>query len=123
MNTGLSLAPLFRHTVGFDRFDELFNSAMRADQITVSPGRRRFQRAPASESSLACATMSSLASTTRYSNTAAWAWRTGWRHDLRTRTRIWSSSPAQSSRSQVTVLPTELHPVDSSILRLKRTCA
>lgn len=32
MNTGISLAPLFRHTVGFDRFDELLNNALRADQ-------------------------------------------------------------------------------------------
>ena len=32
MNSGFSLAPLFRHTVGFDHFDELFNSALRADQ-------------------------------------------------------------------------------------------
>lgn len=32
MNTGFSLAPLFRHTVGFDHFDELLNSALRADQ-------------------------------------------------------------------------------------------
>ncbi len=32
MNTGFSLAPLFRHTVGFDHFDDLFNSALRADQ-------------------------------------------------------------------------------------------
>lgn len=32
MNNSISLAPLFRHTVGFDRFDELFNSALRADQ-------------------------------------------------------------------------------------------
>jgi molecular chaperone IbpA len=37
MNTGLSLAPLFRHTVGFDRFDELFNNAMRADQNSSYP--------------------------------------------------------------------------------------
>lgn len=32
MNTGFSLAPLFRHTVGFDHFDDLLNSALRADQ-------------------------------------------------------------------------------------------
>ena len=32
MNNSISLAPLFRHTVGFDRFDELLNSALRADQ-------------------------------------------------------------------------------------------
>lgn len=32
MNNTFSLAPLFRHTVGFDRFDELLNSALRADQ-------------------------------------------------------------------------------------------
>lgn len=33
----VSLAPLFRHTVGFDRFDELFNSALRADQGSSYP--------------------------------------------------------------------------------------
>lgn len=32
MNTGFSLAPLFRHTVGFDHFDDLLNTALRADQ-------------------------------------------------------------------------------------------
>lgn len=32
MNTTFSLAPLFRHSVGFDRFDDLINSALRADQ-------------------------------------------------------------------------------------------
>ena len=32
MNTGFSLAPLFRHSVGFDRFDELLDAALRADQ-------------------------------------------------------------------------------------------
>ena len=32
MNSGFSLAPLFRHSVGFDRFDDLINSALRADQ-------------------------------------------------------------------------------------------
>lgn len=37
MNTGFSLAPLFRHTVGFDHFDELLNSALRADQSSTYP--------------------------------------------------------------------------------------
>lgn len=37
MNSGFSLAPLFRHTVGFDHFDELFNSALRADQSSTYP--------------------------------------------------------------------------------------
>ncbi len=32
MNSGFSLAPLFRHSVGFDRFDDLINNALRADQ-------------------------------------------------------------------------------------------
>ena len=30
MNTGFSLAPLFRHSVGFDRFDELLDAALAA---------------------------------------------------------------------------------------------
>jgi molecular chaperone IbpA len=37
MNAGFSLAPLFRHTVGFDHFDELLNSASRADQSPSYP--------------------------------------------------------------------------------------
>lgn len=37
MNTGFSLAPLFRHTVGFDHFDELLNNALRADQGSAWP--------------------------------------------------------------------------------------
>lgn len=32
MNSGFSLAPLFRHSVGFDRFDDLINTTLRADQ-------------------------------------------------------------------------------------------
>lgn len=32
MNSSFSLAPLFRHTVGFDHFDDLINNALRADQ-------------------------------------------------------------------------------------------
>lgn len=32
MNSGFSLAPLFRHSVGFDRFDDLISNALRADQ-------------------------------------------------------------------------------------------
>lgn len=32
MNGSFSLAPLFRHSVGFDRFDDLINTALRADQ-------------------------------------------------------------------------------------------
>lgn len=34
MNT---LAPLFRHTVGFDRFDELLDAALRSDQSNGFP--------------------------------------------------------------------------------------
>ena len=37
MNTEFSLAPLFRHTVGFDRFNELLDSALRADQTGSFP--------------------------------------------------------------------------------------
>ncbi|ERP92861.1 MAG: heat-shock protein [Alcanivoracaceae bacterium] len=37
MNTGFSLAPLFRHSVGFDRFDELLDAALRADQSNGFP--------------------------------------------------------------------------------------
>ncbi|MZR64021.1 Hsp20 family protein [Alcanivorax sp. DP30] len=37
MNTGFSLAPLFRHSVGFDRFDELLDAALRADQSSSYP--------------------------------------------------------------------------------------
>ena len=37
MNTGFSLAPLFRHSVGFDRFDELLDAALRADQSNGYP--------------------------------------------------------------------------------------
>lgn len=37
MNTEFSLAPLFRHTVGFDRFNELLDSALRADQSSTFP--------------------------------------------------------------------------------------
>lgn len=38
MNTnGFSLAPLFRHSVGFDRFDDLINTALRADQANGYP--------------------------------------------------------------------------------------
>lgn len=37
MTTGFSLAPLFRHSVGFDHFDELLNSALRADQGSSWP--------------------------------------------------------------------------------------
>lgn len=37
MNTGFSLAPLFRHSVGFDHFDELLNNALRADQGSSWP--------------------------------------------------------------------------------------
>lgn len=32
MNSSFSLAPLLRHSVGFDRFDDLFNGALRSDQ-------------------------------------------------------------------------------------------
>jgi len=37
MNTEFSLAPLFRHSVGFDRFNELLDSALRADQSSTYP--------------------------------------------------------------------------------------
>ena len=37
MNTGFSRAPLFRHSVGFDRFDELLDAALRADQSNGYP--------------------------------------------------------------------------------------
>ncbi|MFN3714366.1 MAG: Hsp20 family protein [Alcanivoracaceae bacterium] len=37
MNSGFSLAPLFRHSVGFDRFDDLINNALRADQPAGYP--------------------------------------------------------------------------------------
>ncbi|MCH8544409.1 MAG: Hsp20 family protein [Alcanivorax sp.] len=37
MNAEFSLAPLFRHSVGFDRFNELFDSALRADQSGSFP--------------------------------------------------------------------------------------
>lgn len=37
MNAEFSLAPLFRHSVGFDRFNELFDSAQRADQSSSFP--------------------------------------------------------------------------------------
>lgn len=32
MNADFALAPLFRHSVGFDRINDLFDSALRADQ-------------------------------------------------------------------------------------------
>ena len=34
MNTAYSLAPLFRHTVGFDRFNDLFEAALRGEDRT-----------------------------------------------------------------------------------------
>lgn len=37
MNTEFSLAPLFRHSVGFDRFNELLDTALRADQSSTYP--------------------------------------------------------------------------------------
>lgn len=37
MSTAFSLAPLFRHSIGFDHFDELINSALRADQGSSWP--------------------------------------------------------------------------------------
>ncbi|MCK0536649.1 Hsp20 family protein [Alcanivorax sp. CY1518] len=37
MSTQFSLAPLFRHTVGFDRFNELLDTALRADQSSSYP--------------------------------------------------------------------------------------
>lgn len=37
MNTAFSLAPLFRHSVGFDRFNDLFESALRNDTGSTYP--------------------------------------------------------------------------------------
>lgn len=37
MNTGFSLAPLFRHTVGFDQFGDLMDAVLRADQSSGYP--------------------------------------------------------------------------------------
>lgn len=37
MATALSLAPLFRHSVGFDRFNDLFESALRSEAGTSYP--------------------------------------------------------------------------------------
>lgn len=37
MNTAYSLAPLFRSTVGFDRFNDLFETALRSDVATYPP--------------------------------------------------------------------------------------
>ncbi len=37
MTTAFSLAPLFRHSVGFDRFNDLFESAARNDSASSYP--------------------------------------------------------------------------------------
>jgi molecular chaperone IbpA len=37
MNTAYSLAPLFRSTIGFDRFNDLFESAIRSDVASYPP--------------------------------------------------------------------------------------
>lgn len=37
MSNVLSLAPLFRQSVGFDRFNDLFESALRSDETAVLP--------------------------------------------------------------------------------------
>lgn len=37
MSTTFSLAPLFRHSVGFDRFNDLFESALRQDSGSSYP--------------------------------------------------------------------------------------
>ncbi|MEQ7920355.1 Hsp20 family protein [Xanthomonas sp. WHRI 1810A] len=37
MATSLSLAPLFRQSVGFDRFNDLFESALRSETSTAYP--------------------------------------------------------------------------------------
>ncbi|WP_459614499.1 Hsp20 family protein [Bordetella sp. 2513F-2] len=37
MNTAFSLAPLFRHSVGFDRFNDLFEFALRNDTGSTYP--------------------------------------------------------------------------------------
>ncbi len=36
MNTTLSLTPLLRHTVGFDRFNDLFQSVLNGDESAVN---------------------------------------------------------------------------------------
>lgn len=36
MNTALSLTPLLRHTVGFDRFNDLFQSVLNGDETAVN---------------------------------------------------------------------------------------
>ncbi len=37
MNTSFSLAPLFRHSVGFDRFNDLFEAALRNGSASTYP--------------------------------------------------------------------------------------
>ena len=37
MNTAFSLAPLFRSTVGFDRFNDLFETALRSEGTSYPP--------------------------------------------------------------------------------------
>jgi molecular chaperone IbpA len=37
MNTAYTLAPLFRSTIGFDRFNDLFESAIRSDVSSYPP--------------------------------------------------------------------------------------
>jgi len=37
MNNALSLAPLFRSSIGFDRFNDLFETALRSDTTTYPP--------------------------------------------------------------------------------------
>ncbi|MGH8436492.1 MAG: heat-shock protein, partial [Pseudomonas sp.] len=37
MSTAFSLAPLFRHSIGFDRFNDLFESAMRNEPGSSYP--------------------------------------------------------------------------------------
>lgn len=37
MNTAFSLAPLFRSSIGFDRFNDLFETALRSDAATSYP--------------------------------------------------------------------------------------
>jgi molecular chaperone IbpA len=37
MNTAFSLAPLFRSSIGFDRFNDLFETALRSDAASYPP--------------------------------------------------------------------------------------
>lgn len=41
MSNAFSLAPLFRHSVGFDRFNDLFESALRNEAGEYLPALQR----------------------------------------------------------------------------------